>query len=94
MSDFYDKINYDDLNPDIQMIADVCGIESARMIIRHLGGLQFYIPKVTGYERFVNRFMDENKGMKLKDIAKELGVSEQYLKILQKRNSGNKRIIN
>lgn len=86
MSDFYDQIKYEDLNPDIKMIADSCGIDVARNIIRHLGGLQFYIPKVTGFESFVLRFMFENKHSKLKDIARLLGVSEQYLKIVQKRN--------
>ncbi len=90
MSDFYDEIKYDELSTDIQMIADVCGIECTRNIIRHLGGLQFYIPKVTGYESFVFRYMTENRNLRLKDIAKKLGVSEQYLKIVRKRFKNDK----
>lgn len=86
MIDFYQKISYDDLTPDIRLIADVCGIEAVREILKNLSGLQFYIPKVTGFEKFVLRYIHENKERSIKEIARDLDVTEYYLKNVLKRN--------
>ncbi|MDT3739752.1 MAG: hypothetical protein RO257_09645 [Candidatus Kapabacteria bacterium] len=86
MVDYFDKIVYEDLTPDIRLLADACGLDSVRHILRHLGGLQFYIPKVTSFESFVLRHMKENYHKSIKEIARELDVSEQYLKSVKKRN--------
>jgi predicted transcriptional regulator len=86
MIDYFEQINYDDLTPDIRLIADVCGIEAVREILRNLNGLQFYIPKVTSFERFVYRYINENNHKTIKEIARELDVTEYYLKSVIKRN--------
>lgn len=87
MIDFYELINYEDLTPDIKLIADVCGIEPVRNILKNLNGLQFYIPKVTSFERFVFRYINENNHKSIKEIARELEVTEYYLKTVIKRNN-------
>jgi hypothetical protein len=93
MIDYFNKISYTDLTPDIKLIADACGMEAVRDILRKLSGLQFYIPKVTSFEGFVLRYMNENSSKSIKELAKELEVSEQYLKIVKKRNPRNSNII-
>ncbi|MCO5251545.1 MAG: hypothetical protein M9949_09020 [Candidatus Kapabacteria bacterium] len=78
--DVYDIITIDEVTPDMQLLADVCGEEAMRQILRHLGGTQFYIPKMSKFDRFVIRFYNQNKDKPLKYTAIQLGVSEQYLR--------------
>jgi hypothetical protein len=76
----YDMIEPQDLTPDMRLIAEVCGIDNARKILRDLGGTSVYIPKITRLHSFVDRYMADNSGKERKDIARELGVSETYLR--------------
>ncbi|MBX3044136.1 MAG: hypothetical protein KIT33_04325 [Candidatus Kapabacteria bacterium] len=86
VEDIFSGINYEDLTPDIRLMADACGIEAVRKILMNLNGLQFYIPKITSFEKFVLRYLSENKSKSLKEIARELEVTEYYLKAVKKRN--------
>lgn len=86
MQDIFDRINEDDLTPDLKMISDACGLEAVRNMLRHLSGLSFYIPKITRLEGFVGNYMSAHKDFPLKKIAKDLGVSEQYLKTFSNKN--------
>ncbi|GAB1370727.1 hypothetical protein MASR1M45_07890 [Candidatus Kapaibacterium sp.] len=88
MKDIYQEINYDELTDDIRIIADVTGIDNVRMMLKHLGGLSFYIPKITAFNKFIQRYADTNSDKTLKEIAISLNVSEQYLrKMLPKDKS-------
>jgi hypothetical protein len=87
MIDLYEKLDYEDLTPDIRLLADVCGIDSARLILKNLAGLQFYIPKITSFEGFVYKYLVENKHKNNKEIARDLEVSEAYIKTVKKRRS-------
>jgi hypothetical protein len=78
--DVYDMITIDEVTPDMRLLADVCGEEAMRQILRHLGGTQFYIPKMSKFDSFVLRYYNQNKDKPLKYIAIQLGVSEQYVR--------------
>lgn len=78
--DVYDMITLDEVTPDMRLLADVCGEEAMRLILRHLGGTQFYIPKMSKFDTFVIRYYKLNKDKPLKYVAIQLGVSEQYLR--------------
>lgn len=73
-------ITIDEVTPDMRLLADVCGEEAMRQILRHLGGTQFYIPKMSKFDSFVLRYYNQNKDKPLKYIAIQLGVSEQYVR--------------
>ena len=79
MSNYISRIKYEELTPDMRMIADVCGMEATRKLLCNLSGLTFYVPKVTRFENFILRYIEENSHKNFKIIAKELGVSEIHI---------------
>jgi len=79
MIDIYNYINEDDLSNDLRLIADVCGLEAVQKMLKHLAGLSFYIPKITRLEKFVIRYVSLFPKKSIKQIAKELRVSDKYL---------------
>lgn len=79
------NLQYEDLTEDLQMIYDVCGEETVIRLIENLGGLSFYVPKITRFDDLIYRYIRDNKNETLKKIAARLGVSEQYLKSIVKK---------
>lgn len=75
----FNEIQYDDLPKDLQFIADCCNIETVRLLLENFNGLYFYIPKITKMPKLIKRYYKENN-KSLKEIAKELNVSETYLR--------------
>ena len=90
MANVYEQIRREELTPDLQLLAEICGMDSLRKILESLNGLSFYIPKMTRFERFIIRYLSENPDEKMKETAKKLGVSEQYLNNLSKREMESK----
>jgi hypothetical protein len=80
MNDVFDIIEETELTPDLQIMADLCGIDLVRKLLRTLPGMSFYIPKITRLDGFVRRFITLNHDKSRKQIAKALNVSENYLK--------------
>ena len=72
-------IEYEDLTPDLQLLADVVGMENTRVILRELAGVYIYIPNISRLERFVLRYLQDNIDKPVKKTANELGVSAQFL---------------
>jgi len=79
MKDIYEKIEASDLTEDLELAANVVGIEVIRNFLRNFQGAYFYIPKISRLEKFVIRYMNENPHKSIKQLAIELGVSAQYL---------------
>jgi hypothetical protein len=92
MADIFNEIEEEDLTEDLGMIADVCGIETVRDLMRHYPGLSFYVPKLARLDTFVVRYLRTNRRRGFKLLAHDLGVSESYLRriakniILRKKN--------
>ncbi len=80
MSDIYELISEEELTPDLQLLSELCGIEVVRKLLRTSGGMAFYIPKLSRLNNFISRYTKENRSKPRKVLAKELNVSEQYLK--------------
>ena len=80
--DVFDLISESDLTADLKLLSDVCGIETVKTLLRNLNGLSFYIPKISHLDTLVIKYYQLNKEKSYKIIAKELGVSEPYLKNL------------
>jgi hypothetical protein len=78
-------LQYDDLTEDLQLIYDVCGEAMVIKLIENLGGLSFYVPKITRFDDLIYRHIKENKSLTLKKLAMTLGVTEQYLKSIVKK---------
>lgn len=83
MNDIFSIIQEEDLTPDLQMLSETCGLDVVRNILRNFGGLNFYIPKISRLDTFIERYIRENKNKTLKQLAKELNLSERYLRLLK-----------
>jgi len=79
MQDKLYLIEYEDLTPDLQLLADVIGMDTTRIILRELAGVYLYIPNISRLERFVLRYLKSNIEKPVKKTANELGVSAQFL---------------
>lgn len=79
-SRLYSSIKQEELTPDMQLLAEVCGMDKLRLILEELRGMTFYIPRITRIEKFVDRWLAENKRLPPKELARELGVSENYIR--------------
>ncbi len=78
-------LELEDLTPDFQMLANICGLETAKTIIKNFSGFSFYIPKVTCFSKLMEKYIAEKKSQTTKQIARELGVSEQHIRNIKKR---------
>lgn len=58
--------------------AETCGIETARILIKELGGITVSIPMVNSLRSLIERYIKENiKEIPIKKIARELGMNER-----------------
>lgn len=80
--DIYSKIEIEDLTEDLKLVAQACGIETVRTLLRFCAGLSIYVPKIARLDRFIVRYIRENSDKNFKLIASELGVTEQFIKKL------------
>ncbi len=80
MTDVYDMITQDDLTEDLRDLALVIGIENVRKLLKSYSGAQFYIPKITRLDAFIQHYLSCNKAKDTKKIAYELSCSEQYVR--------------
>lgn len=85
MNNVFEEIEYEELTEDLKLIADVCGIESVRNMLKELSGTYFYVPKISRLDDFVIKYIKRNNDKSKKEIARSLNVSEQYLRTLIKR---------
>lgn len=81
----YDMLEIEDLTPDFQMLAEICGIEATKKIIENFSGVSFYIPKITCFAKLIEKYIAKRKSQPIKQIAKELGVSEQHIRNIRKK---------
>ena len=67
-----------DLPEHFQIVAEVCGIETARLLIKELGGITLSIPMINSLRSLIERYVSENaKEIPIKKIARELGMNER-----------------
>ncbi len=84
MQDIFGEISHEDLTEDLRIVASTCGIETVRNLLRNCAGMSIYIPRISRLDQFIVRYIRESRGKSFKQIARELGVSEQYIKRLFK----------
>jgi len=77
------KITLSELTPDLQIVADKCGIETVVALLKNLQGTNIYVPKVSRLTDYVIRYIKENQPKSVKELALELKVSENYIRKLQ-----------
>lgn len=76
--DIIEMLEEKDLPEHFQIVAEVCGIETARLLIKELGGISLSIPMVNSLRSLIERFISENSSViSIKKIARELGMNER-----------------
>ena len=70
-----------DLPEHFQIVAETCGIETARILIKELGGITVSIPMLTSLRPLLERYIRDNvNDIPIKKIAWELGMNERAVK--------------
>ncbi len=80
MQSIFDEIQKEELTPDLQLLADVCGMECVRLLLRTLPSSSFYLPKITRFEKFIARYVEQHQDKTERMLALELGVCEPFIK--------------
>lgn len=84
-----DLLRVEDLPPDIRLIHDACGMEVVKLLLTHLGGGRFYVPKPVSleplFERFIRAVVDEAGVGDVRIIAARLGVSVEKVRCVAQR---------
>jgi len=76
--DIIEMLEEQDLPEHFQIVSEVCGIETARLLIKELGGITVSIPMMTSLRSLLERYIKENvKDIPIKRIARELGMNER-----------------
>lgn len=73
-------IRREDLEGDLGILADICGMETVRKVMREMNGLTIYIPKISRLHVFIDRYLEDNPERDLKLIACDLGVSATFIR--------------
>lgn len=81
-NDIYSKLEVEDLTEDLKLFAMSCGIETVRSLMKNCAGLSIYIPKLARLDRFIMKYIRANSQKSFKEIARDLGVTEQHIKRL------------
>lgn len=78
----------EDLSDDMKLISEVCGFETAKILVEKVGGVNINIPKAVSIKALVDRYIKVNRKSKsARMIALELNLNERT--ILAKMNSSN-----
>ena len=95
MKDIYELMVDEDVKGDLEMLRDVCGLEALKKILRGMEGISLYIPRITGLESLVLRYIKSNPDRTFKQIARDLNDSDAYIRKVRSRNMGKaKKIFN
>ena len=87
----FDLIREKDLPEHFQIVAETCGIETARILIKELGGLTLTVPMVTSLRTLIERYIQKNvEDIPIKRIARELGMNERAVTNIFKKINRNK----
>lgn len=72
-----DYLQPDDLDDDMKFVAELCGFETAKILLEKVGGITLIIPKITSIQKVVNRYIKDNKQKGAKRVALELNLNER-----------------
>lgn len=85
-------IEPDDLQGDLRLICDACGIDVVRSLLNNCSGVTFYIPRATAITPLLKRYIDNRfegrapKGeLEIKLLAVELSMSTATVRSLIKQ---------
>ena len=88
--DWLKDITIEDMpTPDMEMIAHVCGLETAILLMRSFAGAQLNIPKLWFKAVVDRKIVEEFDGKNINRLTMRYGVSRAYVyKVLQEKRRG------
>ncbi|MHB9155657.1 MAG: Mor transcription activator family protein [Endomicrobiales bacterium] len=83
--DWLKDITIDDMpTADMEMVAHVCGLETAVLLMKSFAGAQLNIPKLWFKAVIERKIVQEYDGVNINRLTKRYGVSRAYIfKVLQ-----------
>ncbi len=90
--DWLKDITIDDMpTPDMEMVAHVCGLETAILLMRSFAGAQLNIPKLWFKAVIERKIVEEFDGDNINRLTTRYGVSRAYVyKVLQEKRPGRR----
>jgi hypothetical protein len=84
--DIFSMMKAQDLPEHFRIVSETCGIETARTLVRELGGITISIPKLTSLKPLLARYIKGNMDeVSIKKIARDLGMNERAIANTVKR---------
>lgn len=81
-------IEFDDLPPDMQEVAEVLGIEAARTLISECGGMRLQIPMPKSVKPAIKKYVTVHiKKLTVRQIARRLNFTERYVSSIVKNDN-------
>ncbi len=84
MKNVFEALRPDELTEDLRMVADALGMEVVRGLLREFAGVSIYFPRISRFDKFVERYLRENRDTSVSQIAANLNVSAQYLRRIKR----------
>lgn len=75
-------IAVEDLPESFQIVAEICGLETAKKLIAELGGIRIDIPRAKNLRRTIARRLVNEPNLDIRRVAIELNVSVPFIKKL------------
>lgn len=91
MDDWKKEITIKDMpNGDMRLVAELCGIDTALILMEHLGGVNIYVPKMIEKRIMATYVQRHYTGSNAKELAIRMGKSVRFVySLLESNNNGN-----
>lgn len=93
MQDPLDFLTDDDLDETLQLVADRCGMEVVRQLIRQMEGEMLSIPRIKTRRKLCERYIAATyQEYSARKIARKLGASVEFVRGHIRQLEGGKRL--
>lgn len=81
-----DMLEESDLPSGIKIVAEFCGLDIAKHLLRELEGMQIYIPQIKTLIPLYSRYIQKNINKKsIRHLASDIGVTEKVVRNIAKK---------
>ena len=91
-TDWLKDITIEDMpTPDMEMVAHICGLDTAVLLMKSFAGVQLNVPKLWSKGLIERRILKEYDGSNINRLIIRYGVSRRYVyKVLQEHRKNRR----
>lgn len=91
--DIKEFIEIEDLSADMQVVAEACGIEVARILVEKCASLRIHIPKFANLRTSVVKAVESNQHLRPTELARSLQVSLSTVENVQRERRNRRKSV-